>query len=315
MVSKRGREIEESASTNKKAKNSSDSEVQENSSKKKQFYSKETHSAHVRDLIVPRPFSQGDSRFLKIISWNVAGLRAVVSKNMNILTELVRRHDPDILCIQETKLQNEEGFENILPGYRSFWTHSLKKKGYSGVAFFIKDTFSFEEMSVATAKKQSGILSHFVKKTENVEKNVQSNDSRSKIVSLTYEFEDPKFSGEGRTITVEFEKFFLVGCYVPNSGQSLERLDYRVEEWDPFIRSYLNQLKTKKPVIFLGDLNVGHLDLDIHNPEAKHIVKQAGLTPRERESMGKLLQEGFSDALRFLYPGKYPYDLILFITL
>lgn len=161
---------------------------------------------------------------------------------------------------------------------------------------------------------------------------------------ISYDFEDegklPQFSGEGRTITVEFDKFIFICCYVPNSGEGnvflltrlfreyiiaswlegLRRLDYRVDEWDPYMRKYLQTLGSRKPVIFAGDMNVGHLDIDIHNPTAKHIAKQAGLTPRERASFSQLLatpssltdpsSRSFVDAFRYFHPdekGQFTY--------
>jgi exodeoxyribonuclease III len=114
--------------------------------------------------------------------------------------------------------------------------------------------------------------------------------------------------GEGRLVTIEVDEFYLVTCYVPNSGENLKRLDYRLNIWDPFLRNYLNELRNKKPVIFNGDLNVAHLDLDIYNYDAKHIMKQAGLTPQERKSFGVLLEStGMIDVLRRLYPGRQIY--------
>lgn len=126
------------------------------------------------------------------------------------------------------------------------------------------------------------------------------------VLNVEYELKDDKFSGEGRTITIEFPDFYLVNCYVPNSGQKLERLTYRTEEWDPYFFSYLKSLEsTGKPVILTGDLNVAHLDLDIHNPTAKHISKQSGLTPQERQSFDTRLAAEFQDALRYFYPSKF----------
>ena len=123
------------------------------------------------------------------------------------------------------------------------------------------------------------------------------------VRSVTCDTVDDRHKGEGRLITVELEKFHLIGCYVPNSGQALDRLDYRVNDWDPFLRDYMTTLAVSKPVILAGDLNVGHLDIDIHNPGAKHISKQAGLTPQERQSFSLLLEKDFKDAFRFFYPG------------
>lgn len=127
--------------------------------------------------------------------------------------------------------------------------------------------------------------------------------SVEKVLHVSYDAPLPGIGSEGRLITVELNSFFLVNCYVPNSGEGLKRLDYRLNEWDPFLRRYLKDLHANKPVILAGDLNVAHLDLDIYNHEAKHIVKQAGLTPQERASFGTMLNEGFVDALRYLHPG------------
>lgn len=124
-----------------------------------------------------------------------------------------------------------------------------------------------------------------------------------RVLNVICDQHDSKFDGEGRLITVEFDRFFLVATYVPNSGQNLERLEFRLSGWDPFLRDYLCKLSGLKPVVLTGDLNVGYLDIDIHNPTAKHIVKQAGLTPEERHSFGQLLSSDFSDAFRHFYPG------------
>jgi exodeoxyribonuclease III len=146
---------------------------------------------------------------------------------------------------------------------------------------------------------------------------LSSNDPLT-VLKVDYDLKDKRFSGEGRTITVEFPNFFLVNCYVPNSGQRLERLNYRTSEWsddphlrchahldrDPYLASYLKSLESSgKPVVLTGDLNVAHLDLDIYNPTSKHITKQSGLTPQERQSFGSTLATEFQDALRFFYPG------------
>jgi exodeoxyribonuclease III len=138
-------------------------------------------------------------------------------------------------------------------------------------------------------------------------------NNKLNIVNVFYDFNDPGFCNEGRVITIEFEQMFLVGCYTPNSGEGLKRLDYRISTWDTYMKRYLNGLKVQKPVIYTGDLNVAHLDLDIYNFDAKHIMKQAGLTPEERQSFGDLLAQGYKDALRFLYPSNVvKCDIILY---
>ena len=293
-----------------------------------------------RDIIVPRLLppstatdTTGDS-YIKIVTWNVAGLRGILKANPKVLEELVNKVDPDVLCLQETKLQTShvttDGYENLLTGYNSYWTCSETKKGYAGNAVFIKKTIKvvqgvdnsssssigassvIDSKPKSKAKPKATLMDSWVKKapassSSEAEETVSTTaDATSPIVvqSVKYELENnPKLCGEGRTITVEFDKFYLVACYVPNSGQTLERLDFRVDEWDPYMRDYLAQLRQRKPVVFTGDLNVGHLDLDIYNPLAKHIVKQAGLTPRERHSMTTTIELGMLDALRVFYPG------------
>lgn len=293
---------------------------------------KSNREPHVRDIITPKPWDN-EHKYCKLMSWNVAGLRGILNKNATILQDLVDKHDPDVFTLQETKLQSAEGYENHLPGYHSYWSCSKTKKGYAGTVIFVKKSISVQSndssstsstSSPATTKKTKQMtLAGWAKPKSDVSKipaadsstasssatssasassSSEKNDVLS-IQSVKYEFDDAKFSGEGRTITVDLGLFYVIGCYVPNSGQNLERLDYRVKEWDPYMRKYLSSLQQKKPVVFMGDLNVGHLDLDIHNPTAKHIVKQSGLTPVERNSMTEFLSSGFTDAFRFLYPG------------
>jgi hypothetical protein len=141
--------------------------------------------------------------------------------------------------------------------------------------------------------------------------------SGERVRAVVLDSQHPSYTGEGRLITVEMGTFVLVAAYVPNSGQGLVRLDYRVDGWDPYIREYLSHLRdshssivdgsipASRGVIYCGDMNVGHLDQDIYNHTAKHITKQAGLTPRERASFTKLLDAGFKDAFRYFHPGAY----------
>ena len=227
-----------------------------------------------------------------------------------------------MLCLQETKLQTAEGFEDMIPNYHSYWTCSQTKKGYSGVAIFVKKTIQSKLSSPLVEKpkkpkqmtlgkawgiKEKEIETPKVSVETNTPFSTDANEINEflSVESVDYEFNDTKFSGEGRTITINLGKFYIVGCYVVNSGQNLERLTYRCEEWDPYLRNHLITLNKSKPVIFLGDLNVGHLDIDIYNYNAKHISKQSGLTPLERNSMSTLLTSGFTDSLRYFYPGTF----------
>jgi exodeoxyribonuclease-3 len=191
---------------------------------------------------------------MKLISWNVNGLRAAMTKGfMDAFNEL----DADMFCLQETKLQPEQ-IEMVLPGYEQYW-NSAVKKGYSGTAIFTR----VKPLSVVNG---IGIEEH---------------------------------DQEGRVITAEYDNFYLVTCYTPNSQRELARLDYRMT-WEDAFRSYLLELDKKKPVILCGDLNVAHNEIDLKNPKTNR--KNAGFSDEEREKMTELLGAGFTDTFRFLYP-------------
>ena len=191
---------------------------------------------------------------MKLISWNVNGLRALVGKNF---MEAFEALDGDIFCLQETKLQ--EGQLTLpLPGYEQYWNYAVKK-GYSGTAVFTRRTPLF----------------------------------------VSYGMGIPEHDQEGRVITLEFDAFYLVTVYTPNSQNELLRLPYRME-WEDDFRAYLMGLDAKKPVIFCGDLNVAHKEIDLKNPKTNR--KNAGFTDEEREKFSKLLEAGFTDTFRWFYP-------------
>ncbi len=197
---------------------------------------------------------------MKLISWNVNGLRAVVTKGFKDFFDNV---DADIFCLQETKLQEEQVDENIksiFNGYNEYW-NCAEKKGYSGTAVF----------------------------------------SKIKPINVIYGIGIEEHDKEGRVITLEFDKFYLVNCYTPNSKRELERLDYRMQ-WEDAFRNYLLKLNETKPVIMCGDLNVAHNEIDLKNPKTNH--RNAGFTDEERDKMTKLLNAGFTDSFRYLYPEK-----------
>ncbi|KXZ39905.1 exodeoxyribonuclease-3 [Alkalithermobacter thermoalcaliphilus JW-YL-7 = DSM 7308] len=193
---------------------------------------------------------------MKLISWNVNGLRACVKKGF---LEYFNEMDADIFCIQETKLQQGQ-IDLDLPGYNQYWNYAIKK-GYSGTAVFTK-------MKPLTVKYGIGIKDH---------------------------------DQEGRVITLEFEKFYLVNVYTPNSQRELARLDYRME-WEDVFRNYIKELDSKKPVILCGDLNVAHKEIDLKNPNSNR--KSAGFTDEERSKITQLLASGFIDTYRYFYPDK-----------
>lgn len=193
---------------------------------------------------------------MKLISWNVNGLRAVVNKGfMDFFKEI----DADIFALQETKMQ-EGQLELILDGYYQYW-NSAEKKGYSGTAIFTKE----------------------------------------KPLNVSYGLGIEEHDKEGRIITLEFEKFYFVDCYTPNSKRELERLEYRMV-WEDEVRKYLKKLDKTKPVIYCGDLNVAHEEIDLKNPKTNR--HNAGFTDEERNKMSQLLSEGFTDSFRYLYPDK-----------
>jgi len=193
---------------------------------------------------------------MKLISWNVNGLRACAGKGF---LEYFREKDADIFCIQETKLQQGQIVLDI-SGYEQYWNYALKK-GYSGTAVFTK----------------------------------------KKPLDVKYGIGMDEHDQEGRAITLEYENFYLVNAYIPNSQRELARLDYRMK-WEDDFRSYLMELDRIKPVILCGDLNVAHKEIDLKNPKSNR--RNAGFTDEEREKMSKLLDSGFIDSFRYFYPDK-----------
>ena len=193
---------------------------------------------------------------MKLISWNVNGIRACITKGFKEFFEAI---DADIFCLQETKLQ-ENQIDLQLDGYHQYWNYA-KKKGYSGTAIFTKK----EPLSV-----MYGI-------------NIEEHDQ------------------EGRVITLEFEDFYMVTVYTPNSQNELKRLDYRMK-WEDDFRNYLKELDDKKPVIVCGDLNVAHKEIDLKNPKTNR--KNAGFTDEERNKFTELMEAGFIDTFRYFYPDK-----------
>ena len=191
---------------------------------------------------------------MKLISWNVNGLRACMTKGFMDAFESL---NADIFCLQETKL-SEGQLALELPGYHQYWNYA-EKKGYSGTAIFTKE----EPLSAAYG---IGISEH---------------------------------DHEGRVIILEYEKFYFVTVYTPNSQDGLKRLDYRME-WEKAFLAYLKKLEEKKPVIFCGDLNVAHQEIDLKNPKTNR--KNAGFTDEERARFSELLKEGFVDTFRYFYP-------------
>ena len=197
---------------------------------------------------------------MKLISWNVNGLRACEGKGFS---DIFRQLDADFFCLQETKMQPGQ-LDLQFEGYERYW-NSADKKGYSGTAIF----------------------------------------TRHKPLNVTYGIGIDEHDHEGRVITLEMPQFFLVCCYTPNSQDGLKRLDYRMT-WEDAMRDYLKRLDRQKPVIYCGDLNVAHEEIDIKNPKTNR--RNAGFTDEERQKFSELLSEGFIDTFRTLYPDEVTYS-------
>lgn len=193
---------------------------------------------------------------MKLISWNVNGLRACLKKGFE---DAFYALDADLFCLQETKLQPGQ-VDLDLPGYYQYW-NSAEKKGYSGVAVF----------------------------------------SKREPLAVTYGMGIEEHDHEGRLITLEFDEFYFVCCYTPNAQNELKRIDYRMR-WEDDLRDYLMELDRQKPVVYAGDLNVAHQEIDLKNPGPNR--GNAGFSDQEREKMTLLLNSGFTDTFRALYPDR-----------
>ncbi len=199
---------------------------------------------------------------MKLVSWNVNGIRAVLKKG---LLEFMESSRADVICLQETKAHPGDVQHVDWPsGYEAYW-NSAVKKGYSGTVIFTK----WKPLSVSNG------------------------------IGL------PEHDGEGRVITAEFADFYLVNVYQPNSQRGLTRLEYRVKAWDPAFLAYIRKLDRKKPVVFCGDLNVAHTEIDLANPKTNR--RNAGFTDEERMGFSALLDGGFVDTFRVFEkgPGHY----------
>lgn len=197
---------------------------------------------------------------MKIVSWNVAGLRSCLNKGFDLFFD---KEKADIYCLQETKVLEEQNPFHPY-GYNEY-LYPAEKKGYSGTMIY----------------------------------------SKVEPISVKYGIDDEEYDSEGRTITLEFDDFYLVTCYVPNSKRELARLDSRMR-FEDLMRNYLNSLREKKNVIYCGDLNVSHQEIDIKNPDSNR--RNAGFTDEERNKMTELLDSGFIDTFRYLYPTEVKYS-------
>jgi exodeoxyribonuclease-3 len=212
---------------------------------------------------------------MKLYSWNVNGIRAVVKKGL--FQSFIKAHRPDVLCLQETKAERGQ-IEIDLPGYHEYW-HSAVKKGYSGTAIFSREK---------PLKISNGFPATFAKRFRFADE--LERDS----------------SEEGRLITAEFAGLYAVTVYTPNTKDDFSRLALRHKHWDPAFLAYVRQLEKKKPVVFCGDMNVAHTELDLANPKPNRGKK--GFTDEEREGFQNLIDAGFIDTLRLFKQGNGHYS-------
>ena len=206
---------------------------------------------------------------LKIFSWNVNGLRAVLRKGA--LQNFIEKYQPDILCLQETKAKQGQA-EVDLSEYEEIW-NSAERPGYAGTAIFTKV------------------------------KPIATRNNLPTKITMQDEFGDPL--NEGRVLTIEFEKFYLVDVYTPNSKNALERLNLREKKWDPEFLKYLKELEKDKPVVVCGDFNAAHEEIDIARPKTNH--HSAGFTDEERRGISNIIGAGLIDTFRSLNPDSVRY--------
>jgi len=202
---------------------------------------------------------------LKIATWNVNGIRAIVKKAFD---ESLNELDPDILCLQETKATTDEvqaALDDVNDDYKIYANESKSRKGYSGTAIL----------------------------------------SRIPVIGVQSDMGMEEHDQEGRVLTGEFDEFFLVNVYTPNSGSGMKRLDYR-QEWDRDFKDYISALKSSKPVVVCGDLNVAHQPIDLARPKQNY-NKTSGYTQQEIDGLSAILNEGFTDVFRHLYPEEIAY--------
>ena len=266
---------------------------------------------------------------IKIISANVAGLRGLLNSEdkKSKFLKLMNVEKPDIIALQEHKLQEQhvtvegQNMKELFPDYKQYWTCSTNKKGYSGVAILIRSNDPGNP-------NQKSVKDFFSNKTNGDNKTngsiAEKEEKFPTLINVHYGLgeeneKDVIASKEGRVITIELDSFYVINTYVPNSGQNLERLDYRLNTWDKALATYMKKLEKDKPVLLIGDLNVAHDIRDIHNfyikpwfpnkPEdedeykgLKSVASQAGCTKQERNSFSEFLKNGFIDTFRKLHP-------------
>src|SRR3989338_4907321 len=239
---------------------------------------------------------------MKIISWNVNGIRAIHKKGLFL--PFVKKYQPDILCLQETKVGKDE-VKLDLPDYAEYWS-SAERPGYSGTAIFVQNSLASPQLSFShssrnhrlVVRKVESRLGQLLKVSTGLPKNIE------KKYKLEDSYGDP--NKEGRLLAVEFEKFFVVTVYTPNAKDDLSRIPLRYKQWDPAFLAYCKELEKKKPVVFCGDLKVAHSPDDLARPDANEGLK--GFTEEERLGFQAFIDAGFIDTFRIFTKGNTHYS-------
>jgi|SRR3989338_1152255 len=227
---------------------------------------------------------------MKIISWNVNGIRAVRKKGLFV--PFIKKYQPDILCLQETKAFDHQS-EVDLPDYEEYW-NSAVRPGYSGTAIFFRSAGSTSSLQAGSGQGKEKPLAIFSGLPEKIAKKYNLADDG---------YGDP--NTEGRVIVVEFKKYYVTSVYTPNSKDDLSRIPLRHKKWDPAFLNYMQELEKAKPVIFCGDLNVAHTEDDLANP--KQNVGKKGFTMEERSGIDNIIGAGFIDTFRMFTKGNGHY--------
>jgi exodeoxyribonuclease III len=258
----------------KKADSKKKELIKDNENRSRSRRSRSRSASKEKDKIdqnIPSDGKFPEDKTIKIIHWNVNGFRPLLKKDE--LDKLIKEENPDFICINETKIDydviksmNLSKLFENKHKYKSYWNCSIEKKGYAGTAILTKYS----------------------------------------PISVSYGMNIKKHDKEGRMITLEYDKFYLVACYTPNAGEGLKRVDYRVKEWDKDFFEYIIGLKNKKDVIFTGDLNVARENIDIFDPKGKE--KLPGFSKMEKESFNNFLSQGFVDTFRDLHPKEQKYS-------
>jgi exonuclease III len=304
-----GNEGKATSAREKEADNGPESTLnqeQATSPRKKQAKQQSKEKTRYPRSQTPRAHPPSDNE-LTVVTYNVSGLRAVLrdESKQKLLSRIVEEEHPDVLFFSETKINPsdeatmESKLAELLPLYTFVWSTCTAKKGYSGTCLALRSPDNSSAVYVSEPDQNNKSRPRSVSLADSA-----AASRRNPLPSALWEgLPDGEYVSEGRVITAEYDDFYLVLSYTPNSGQTLNRLTERINEWEMRMRAYLNELQQRKCVLYGGDLNVAPLDSDIWNYDAKHIAKSAGTTPSERNAYAQMLDDcGLVDCFRYLFP-------------